>query len=145
MKSGDPLSWNNYIYGVDFSRYKYQIATVLEDKQASIFMKQVYADVWYTAKVVWNYPWILKTKNTIYNIPSLIFTNTWEIELTWTWVNFIVDKLANLPYKVWKVTNLDTLSPTEVFEKITGKEWITLIWVEKPKNMAEFNNRLVPK
>ena len=136
----DPLSDTNYIYATDVSRYKYQIATVLEKTQANnMLVNTVYAADSYTAKVVGNYSWLLKTKTKVYNLPSLIFTNTWVKTLTDSDTNFIVDKLSNLPYKIGKVKILNTLSTTWVLEKMTGTVWATLTWVIKPQNMLEFN------
>ncbi len=61
----DPLTWNNYVYGIDVNKKKYQIWWVIED--------------WVVSKVEWNYNWLLRTNTKIYNIPSLIFNWSWSL------------------------------------------------------------------
>ena len=135
----DPRSSTNYIYGVSVDQGSYQIATVFEWAQTSMFINTLYADDWYSAKVVGNYKWLLTYDKKVYNIPSLIFTNSGTVALTGSDINFVVDKVANLPYLVGSAKTLNTYNTTQILEKVTWNSWITLTWVTKPRDMVEFN------
>lgn len=136
----DPISKNNYVYGIDASKSKFQIAAVSETLQGNIFIPTSYAVWWYQAVVVWNYLWLLKYSNKIYNIPSLIATNTWSFSLTGTSINFIANKQENLPYAIGDITTLNYQTPTQILQKLanTGAS-LTVTGVTLPVTATEWN------
>lgn len=124
----DPLTQTQYIYGIDTTKTKYQIATIQESLQANtnIFYSTTYAASSYKAEVIGNYKWLLKTQTAIYNIPSIISTNTGTYELTGS-VNYIVDNGDNLPYAVGTTNTLNYQTSVQVLQFVTKNPSVTSI------------------
>jgi Tfp pilus assembly major pilin PilA len=125
----DPLTNTNYQYWVSSDYKYYQISEISETDISSLpFIKKAYADN-EKAKVVWNYKWYLKYNSwsEIYvtNIPSLLFNNTWSVDLLSSWTYFVVDKKSNLPY------NIKWLKDSSI-----QKIW----WLQMIKDITKSNN-----
>lgn len=118
----DPATKWNYAYGIDVSNTKFQIGTITEDLQTSIIVPKVHADGGVKANVLWNYNGLLKYSGKIYNIPSLLitFSGSSSQDLLAGTTNYVIDKWENLPYLAWGATQLNTLTPTQVLQKITN-------------------------
>lgn len=125
----DPLWDKKYAYWVSIDGKYFQIATVLEWWVTAMnsIISTTYADAWYNAKVLWNYDWILVYDWSIYNLPSLIFTSSWD--LLSNEVNFVVDKWPNLPYAVWNIKNIKEISTSEVVKIVTKNKANSLTWI----------------
>lgn len=134
----DPLSENNYVYWTDANKKYFEIAAVLENLQTNNFkiLNSTYAADWYQARVIWNYIWLLKHGNIIYNLPSLLFNSEWIVDLTSPDTYFIVDKWTNIPYSLNTKTNLWTKTTTEILKEITWNE-VTLTWI----TITDFNSQ----
>lgn len=120
----DPLTNDEFFYWVSKDAENYQLATIYETELSKGVLTTTYADSWYKAKVLWNYEWILKYNSwwiCISNIPSLLFSTWWEIDLKNESVWFIVDKWENLPYKSlkWK----SAIKPTTDILKMVSNTW----------------------
>jgi len=94
----------------------------------------VYADSSYQAKVNGNYPGYLKFTDSsgsiwIANIPSLIFNNTGATNLLSTGTYFVVNKQANLPYKLDVHTVIQNKDGDKMIQVITGTGVATLTGV----------------
>lgn len=124
----DPLTQTPYIYGIDTTKTKYQIATVKEGLQANtnIIFSTTYAASPYKAEVIGNYKWLLKTSTAIYNIPSLISSNTGTYELTGS-VNYVVDNGENLPYAVGTTNILNYQNPLQTLQLVSNNPSVTSI------------------
>ena len=101
----DPLiTSQNYIYWITSNKKSYQIATSLENNAIAYVIQNVFATQAKQAKISWNYNWFIKysswSNTYIANIPSIIYFNSWTVNLISTWTYFIVDKNTNLPYKL---------------------------------------------
>ncbi|MDD2565378.1 MAG: prepilin-type N-terminal cleavage/methylation domain-containing protein [Candidatus Gracilibacteria bacterium] len=116
----DPLGSNNYyMYGVSYDKRFYQIGSILENPitfNNNLFTPFVYAANSYTSKVSGNYSGILKKDKTIYNLPSLLFSNSGTIDLTQSTTYFIADKSHNLPYKSDVSDLINIQIPSEILE-----------------------------
>lgn len=77
----DPLSKDNYKYGISEKQQYYQIAATLENK---------------TAYVIWNFQWLLKDTLNIYKLPGLLFT--WDPNFNLNQTYFLENKWINIPY-----------------------------------------------
>lgn len=141
----DPATNTNYIYGVDITKTKYQVATIVEDLQTNKWhhISQTYADWWLKARVLWNYQWMLTYSWKIYNIPSLIITFSWSTsqDLLASNTNYVIDKTDNLPYLTTQAKQLNTLTPTQILQKQTNT-WATLIvtWITLPTDASTWNS-----
>ena len=92
----DPLTNTSYVYGTNADQTEYQIASILEWDSISYapLINTTYANL-SKAKVDGNYKWFIKFNSGsevwIVNIPSLIFSNTWSVELLNNWTYYIVN------------------------------------------------------
>ncbi len=134
----DPVSETNYIYGTSVDYKYYQLSTVLENGVSLThpnlplriregIVPITYADSSYKAKVNWNYNWLLKYNWYLYNLPSLIFTWSWNLISTWTY--FIVDKKENLPYKLDTNKIQENKNTSTLLQELTWTSSVTLTWV----------------
>lgn len=140
----DPLTNTNYIYGIDISKTKYQVASIVEDLQMNkwYLITNTYADWWVKARVLWNYQWLLKFNWKVYNIPSLIitFSGGTSHDLLANNTNYIIDKIENLPYIWWNAKQLNTFTPTQVLQKL-AYTWaiLTITWLTIPTDLDSWN------
>jgi hypothetical protein len=132
----DPLTWANYTYWVTSDNNEYQIWSISEWwKLWWILIENAYA-YWELAKVEWNYKWILKYKATwrtyASNVPSLIFNNTWSIDLMSSWVYYVINNNENLPYNIkWiKDLSIQKKNSTELIKELTNTWTAVLTWVD---------------
>lgn len=142
----DPDTEHKYIYAtMGEANDEYQIATILEKNTAyQSIIPHVYAKD-YQARVDGKYKWFLKyqTLNCIAyaNIPSLIWSNSWSVNLLWTWEinipNYVVNNWQNLPYhsnnKLWN------LKPNEVVQILRNEPstWLITICEDDLKAILE--------
>lgn len=133
----DPLANQNYMYGTSTDKKYYQIANIIEWEEVWYrpFIKNVYADN-IEAKVSWNYLWYLKFQSWsdiyIANIPSILFNNTWSIELLNNDTYYILNNKSNLPYdKSGNNTteNTQKINANTLIKEITKFPNATLTWV----------------
>ncbi len=132
----DPKTSNNYIYWINYNQKYYQIATVLENNISYNIFPITYANTNYQAKVNGNYQWLIIKNNTIYNIPSLIFSNTWTIFLTGS-VFFIADTSDNLPYPIDNA-NSQNSNTQKILQLVTGKPALSITWIIRPETPEQF-------
>lgn len=134
MTPKDPLSQNNYVYGVSTDGWQYQLASIWEWDTISYkpFLESVHAESTF-ANVIWNYKWYIKfysgSELYIANIPSLLFNNTGSIDLFDTQTYYIVNKKSNLPYNQSGNRNTDfikNINSQELIKEITKSENATL-------------------
>lgn len=133
----DPLSSTSYVYGVSGDKKYYQVATVLENTEAynlSPIVSTVYADASYQARVNGDYPGYLKFTDSsgsiwIANVPSLLWNNTGSVSLLGTGTYFVVNKQANLPYKLDTSTVIQNKDADQMVQAITGTGVATLTGV----------------
>lgn len=83
----------------------------------------------------------MKYNGKIYSLPSLIFSWTWWDLSNTNNAQFIVDKWENIPYSPnWETLN-NTMSISEVLQKLTWTDWLTLTWITIPSLTSdEFKN-----
>lgn len=117
----DPLTNDNYIYSLNSNKTEYQLSSIIEWSLTynNPFINQANADnTWYISRVDWNYNWFTKYSSgcTMYtNIPSIIWSNSWSVDLLSEEVHYVVDKWTNLPYyPKWKENNISYDTPSEV-------------------------------
>lgn len=125
-KTTDPSSKEEYIYWINTDKTQYQIAAVLENNVvANIWniAETTYADLGLIAKVSGNYPGYIKfsswSENWIANIPSLLWNNTWSVNLLATATQYVVNKKTNLPYKLSSSTDLGSKDANTIIKEIT--------------------------
>ncbi len=132
----DPLTKTKYTYGTTKDYKYYQISSIMENTvwYENHITNQTYA--WNEeAKVEWNYKWILRysswSEKWIANVPSLIFNNTWAVDLLNSWTYFVVNKKTNLPYNLsWiKDASIRKVDWTTLVRDITKSTDATLTWV----------------
>ncbi len=133
----DPIANSNYIYGTSYDQKYYQVATTLENNISYSISQMSYANSSYKAKVNGNYKWLLLKNNTIYNIPSLIFSNTWTVILTGN-VFFVANNSNNLPYWVDRTISIQNSDSQKVLQLVTGKPSLSVTWVTIPQTTSEF-------
>lgn len=126
----DPLTWDNYVYGISSDNKYYQIATIQENLQANIInmIPNTYVNTTYQAYVSWNYDNLLTygsgSLTCISNIPSLIFNTGWLVDLTDENIWYVLNKERNLPYTYQNISN--SIIPTpQILQSIssTGAIW----------------------
>lgn len=109
----DPLSQENYFYGISADKRLFQIGSIFENLSAySPIISSTYADEELQAYVKWNYnkmlPYTYNNTFCIANIPSLIFNSGAKINLQDEWVGFVLNKMKNLPSFIHKNTIIPT-------------------------------------
>lgn len=130
----DPLFKTQYAYGVDYNRKRYQIGTMDENSSAysNPLLWTAYASAPYKAYVLWNYDWFLRYRQGDYywlaNIPSLLFSNTWSVELLSTGTYYVVDKEENMPFHLDSFIDSDKIPWDEIVKKVFTSA-STLTWV----------------
>lgn len=136
QKRTDPMSNSEYMYWINTDKTQYQIAAVLENNtisNVSNLTTTTYADLWVVAKVNGNYPGYVKystwTSTYIANIPSILWNNTWAVDLLNTTTKYIVNKKTNLPYKLNSTTDIWTKNANTIIQEITWTWVATLTWV----------------
>ncbi len=134
----DPETKNNYTYSTTKTQTQYEIGSVLEwDIAYTRIVPTIYALWEYKAKVEWNYIWYAKysSENCISyaNIPSLIWSNTWSVNLLSTGSEsqetplYVINNEKNLPYFQEKQT--EKILPDEVIQRKTKKENAKIITI----------------
>jgi type II secretory pathway pseudopilin PulG len=132
----DPLTWTNYTYWVTSDNKEYQIWSISEWWELWwIIVENAYA-AWEIAKVEWSYKWILKyssgSRTYVSNVPSLIFNNTWSVDLMSNWVYYVINNKENLPYNIkWiKDISIQKKNSTELIKELTNTWSAVLTWVD---------------
>lgn len=112
------------------------MAATLENAQAyntSPIIQTVYADNSYQAKVNGDYPGYFKFSSGsevwIVNTPSLIWNNTGSVNLLSTGTYFVVNKQANLPYKLDSLSVIQNKDGNQIMQVIAGTGAATLTGV----------------
>ncbi len=136
----DPETKNNYTYSTTKTQTQYEIGSVLEwDIAYTRVVPTIYALWEYKAKVEWNYIWYAKYKNndedciSYANIPSIIWSNTWSVNLLSTGSEsqetplYVINNEKNLPYFQEKQT--EKILPDEVIKRKTKKENAKIITI----------------
>lgn len=131
----DPVSNSNYIYAVNTTQNKYQIATVLESLEANKIpiIQQAYANDSYKAKIIWNHEVNVKIpkddKIWLTTVPSMIFTWTGNIlnqETSYTIVNW----WRNLPYKLKQTDTTKNQNWDEIMKTVRNNGNAKLVTVD---------------
>lgn len=131
----------DYIYATTYDYKKYQIATVLENKDsiADRYINQAYANGKWIAYVIWNYKWIYKTYNpssckVFSNIPSLLFNSWWIVNLLDDNIYYVINKEYNTPYQTRKDESNNLYKWSEILQKYYNSTnslsltWVTICW-----------------
>jgi hypothetical protein len=119
--------FNKVVYSAWDNNKNYQIASVIS-KQYSFF-QPVHASQ-KTALVLWNYQWLYKDNEKIYNFPSLIIYGTWNITESWTY--FVVNNGLNLPF-IDSTKDIENFTPTNEL-----LWWKSLTWIINPCSKSSF-------
>lgn len=137
----DPLNNTNYIYSKSYDNLYFQVAATLEkENKYSYFWDTTYAanSASYSARVTWNYLWYIKYSTWwltyLANLPSLIYNYSWTTnevnDLFSSWVYFVIDNGANLPYQLKDNMKINNASTDSVITSITKSDSVTLTWVD---------------
>lgn len=132
----DTLWLNNYAYWVSSDNKYYQVWVTLEKWLNTALISQAYAqDVnQYRWKVLWNYNYPFKLCNTIYSLPSLLFTWSWgDLKLTTNY--FVIDHGLNIPYSPKGSLQNTKLIP-DVLMELLWTWWLDLTWIVIPETMT---------
>lgn len=115
----DPLNGVYYKYWILNWAKQYQIWYITENS-------------WnIKAKVEWNYIWFARYQtlswNCLTNLPTLLFNNTWSVDLLSDNTYFIVNNWDNLPYSINNLP-IQNVKTTELIEELTNSENSYITW-----------------
>lgn len=107
----DPISWDYYAYGISANKDMYQLASTLDSSYAY---------------VIWDYEGILSKNNYIYNVPSLLFTWSWNLLSSQTY--FIINNGQNIPYPLKLPFSGNTQTTGKILSQLTNQN-VTFTWM----------------
>lgn len=135
-KVEDPGVPVNYVYGITSNKKEYQVATFLEN--GVVYNKAfpiAYAEGEnYQAKVEGNYNGYIKfsSGSDIYiaNMPSILFNNTWSVNLLQNSTYYVVNKKKNLPYDSKWNKSISWIGADSLIKELTRNETSVLTGVK---------------